>query len=131
MNRYTAMKIVLVGALLMGMTGLLTDFYRARTASVTQVEGGNAGRGKQAMQTYGCGSCHAIPGVTGAHGNVGPPLSGISERSYIAGKLPNDPGNMIYWLQNPQAVWPGNAMPNLGVSDQDARDIAAYLYTVK
>lgn len=96
-----------------------------------QVSGGDAGRGKQAIQNYSCGSCHQIGGVPNARGLVGPPLNGIGSRRVIAGYLPNQPENMERWLQYPQDVAPGNAMPDMGVTDQDARDIAAYLYTLK
>lgn len=131
MNRYTAMKIVVVVALGAAMTGVLSDYIRAQMEPTTQVPGGDANRARPAIQMYGCGSCHEIPGVAGAHGAVGPPLTGMGKRAYVAGKLPNDPANLVYWIQHPQAVWPGNAMPDLGVTDQDARDIAAYLYTLK
>jgi len=130
-NRYTAMKIVVIVALGAAMTGVLSDYIRAQMEPTTQVPGGDVNRAKQEMQMYGCGSCHEIPGVPAAHGAVGPPLSGMGKRAYVAGKLPNEPDNLIYWIQHPQSVWPGNAMPNLGVTDQDARDIAAYLYTLK
>ncbi len=131
MNKYTAMKIVVVLALFTGATGLATDYFRLRTAPVTTVVNGDAGRGKQAISRYGCGSCHVIPGVSGANNHVGPPLTEWNKRAYIAGKLPNDPDNLIDWIQQPQSVWPGNVMPNLGVTNQDARDIAAYLYTLR
>jgi len=44
--------------------------------------------------------------------------------------LRNTPGNLIHWLHYPQHAAPGNAMPSFHLSDQDARDIAAYLYTL-
>lgn len=94
------------------------------------VPGGQADNGPSAMRAYGCISCHTIPGVRGANGKVGPPLTDWSQRGYIAGMLPNTPDNLIHWIKNPQSVVPGNDMPNLGVSDSDARDIAAYLYTL-
>jgi cytochrome c len=103
----------------------------SRSLVQQQVPGGDAGRGRQAMARYGCGACHAIPGVSGARGNVGPSLSGMGERRIVAGMLANEPANLIHWIQDPQSVVPGNAMPNMGVSDDDARDIAAYLYTLK
>lgn len=96
-----------------------------------QVPGGDAGRGKQAMRHYGCGACHGIPGIADARGNVGPPLNGMAERRIVAGVLSNEPANLIHWIQDPQSVVPGNAMPNSGVTDDDARDIATYLYTLK
>ncbi|MFN2637118.1 MAG: cytochrome c oxidase assembly protein [Gemmatimonadaceae bacterium] len=88
-------------------------------------------RGEIAIRKYGCGSCHTIDGITGARGLVGPPLTGIASRVYIAGVLPNVPGNMISWLENPPGVDPKTAMPNMGVTPRDARDIAAYLYTLR
>lgn len=95
------------------------------------VQSGNARRGAKLIGSIGCGSCHTIPGVEGAEGKVGPPLTDIGERRFIAGVLTNTPDNMITWLKNPQTVVPGNAMPNLGLTDQEARDIAAYLYTLR
>ena len=62
---------------------------------------------------------------------VGPPLNGMGDRRIIAGILSNEPANLMHWLQDPQSVVPGNAMPNLGITDAEARDMAAYLYTLK
>ncbi len=93
--------------------------------------GGSAARGNSALGRYGCGSCHVIPGVSGASGLAGPPLSGIGNRIYIAGVLQNTPANMIRWIENPPAVDEHTVMPNLGVTHQDAIDIAGYLYTLK
>jgi cytochrome c2 len=84
-------------------------------------------RGAQLISSYGCGSCHTVAGVRGADGQVGPPLSDFGRRSYIAGMLPNTPGNLQHWIRDPQQVVPGNAMPDLGVTAADARDIAAFL----
>ena len=95
------------------------------------VQGGNAHRGAKLISSIGCGACHTIPGIEGAEGKVGPPLTDIGERGYIAGVLANTPDNMIIWLKTPQAVVPGNAMPDLGLNDHEARDIAAYLYTLR
>jgi len=94
------------------------------------VDGGDPARGVRALGTYGCGSCHMIPGVDGAKGTVGPPLTAFGRRTYVAGLLPNTQENLVRWIERPQAVSPGNAMPNLGVTERDARDIAAYLYTL-
>ncbi len=94
------------------------------------VPGGDAGRGKEAIVAYGCGSCHNIPGVSGAHGMVGPPLDHFAQRSFIAGEVPNTGDFLIRWITVPQSIEPGTAMPNLGVSDGRARDIAAYLMTL-
>ena len=78
-----------------------------------------------------CGSCHVVPGHATGNGTVGPPLTGMGSRALVAGVLPNTPGNLAYWLQHPQAVVPGNGMPDMGLNAHQARDIAAYLYTLK
>ena len=93
--------------------------------------GGNAARGKELIRSYGCGSCHTIPRVTGAEASVGPSLQGVATRAYIAGVLPNQPENLIRWIMNPPGVDDKTAMPNLHVTATDARDIAAYLYTLQ
>jgi cytochrome c oxidase assembly factor CtaG/cytochrome c2 len=95
------------------------------------VAGGDVERGKRSIENYGCGSCHVVPGIRTAVGAVGPPLTAFGRRSFIAGALPNTVGSLIPWIENPQSIVPGRAMPNLGVTDRDARDIAAYLYTLR
>jgi cytochrome c len=93
--------------------------------------GGDAQRGAADIARYGCGSCHVIPGISGAQGLAGPPLSGIASRIYIAGVLQNTPENMMRWIENPPAVDEHTVMPNLGVTPTDAADIAGYLYTLR
>ena len=95
------------------------------------IVGGDPDRGHNDIRRFGCGSCHTIPGVTGANSLVGPPLTGIAQRVYIAGVLPNNGDNMIRWLMDPQKVDSLTAMPKLGVGEAEARDIAAYLYTLR
>lgn len=84
-------------------------------------------RGKRALYQYACNACHTIPGVTGSAPNVGPPLAGMARRPLIAGKLPNTTANMERWLRHTREVDPLTAMPEMGLSERDARDIAAYL----
>ena len=79
------------------------------------------------MRSYGCGSCHAISGVRGADGLVGPSLSNFGDRRTIAGRLPNTPENLTRWILDPQRVKPGDAMPDVGLDRREARDIAAFL----
>ena len=92
---------------------------------------GDVTHGRQLVQQYGCTSCHDIPNVSGPRGMVGPPLTHIASRQLIAGKLPNTPENMIQYLQNPQSTDPQNAMPNLGLTPDQSKDIAAFLDTLK
>src|SRR5687768_1587530 len=98
---------------------------------VSPLTGGDPDRGKAALRAYGCTACHTIPRVPGANGLVGPPLGGIASRAYIGGVAPNTPDNMVRWLMDPPALAPRTAMPNLGVGPADARDMTAYLYTLR
>src|SRR4051794_13060935 len=84
--------------------------------------------GRRLMASYGCGSCHAIPGVPGADSTAAPPLARFYQRTYIAGRLPNTEDNLVRRIEDPQRMEPGTAMPTLGVSEDDARAITAYLY---
>lgn len=95
------------------------------------VQGGNPAHGPAVIEAYGCGSCHTIPGVRNARGLVGPPLLWWSRRTFIAGEVPNTPENLVHWIRSPQAIEAHTAMPTLGLSDQEARDVAAYLYTLR
>jgi mono/diheme cytochrome c family protein len=94
------------------------------------IPGGNPRQGKVEIVAFGCGSCHTIPGIAQANGMVGPPLSRFAERAYIGGQVPNTGEWLIKWIMVPQSIEPGTAMPNLGVSERQARDMAAYLYTL-
>lgn len=96
-----------------------------------QMTGGEPARGKESMRKYGCNTCHTIPGVYGANAVVGPPLTSFRDRVYIAGRMPNTANNLVTWIRNPRGTVEHTAMPNMGVTEQDARDIAAYLYTLK
>lgn len=91
----------------------------------------NADRGRLAMYGYACIACHRIPGLVGPQADVGPPLAGIGARRYIAGVLTNNEDNMVRWLRHPTQVDPLTAMPDLEVTERDARDMAAYLETLK
>jgi cytochrome c oxidase assembly factor CtaG len=110
------------------MIASCSDHEEQWAASMT---GGTPSRGKEAIRSYGCPACHTIPGIQGAKRLVGPPLSGIASRSYIAGVLSNTPTHMIEWLRNPPGIDSKTAMPNMDVTERDARDIAAYLYTLR
>jgi putative membrane protein len=95
------------------------------------VAAGDVARGRAATSEMGCGACHVIAGLEGADGRVGPPLAGVRNRAIIGGALPNTPENMMLWIEDPPSIAPNTAMPNLGVSRQQARDIVSYLYSLK
>ena len=125
--------VVLALAIVAGGAGLAWEARReqdktwSRAAAIT---GGDPHAGQEAVLRYGCGSCHTIPGVTRARGLVGPPLGNFGSRVYVGGVLYNTPENVMSWVKDPPGISPKTAMPNLGVSDRDARDITAYLYTL-
>lgn len=128
MTSVRVIEIFLVLALSLTLGGCTGGkLTRAYTVAVD----GNPVRGKQLIQSFGCGSCHTIPGIRTARGVVGPPLMFFSRRTMIAGELPNSPQNLVRWIENPAAVEPKTAMPDLGLTDEQAHDIAAYLYTLR
>jgi mono/diheme cytochrome c family protein len=88
-------------------------------------------RGRRALEQYGCIGCHEIPGLVGPEARLGPPLRDLGEQRMLGGVLPNSRENMVRWLREPQAFAPHSAMPNLGVTERDARDMAAFLDELK
>lgn len=120
--------MILAVAALLGLTGCTGDSI---TSAYTVETGGDAHRGVDVITRYRCGACHYIPGIRNARGMVGPPLMFFGQRTFIAGEVPNSPENLVRWIRSPKSIEPGTAMPELGLSDQDARDVAAYLYTLR
>jgi mono/diheme cytochrome c family protein len=121
-----------VGALLVG--GYVGNQLEARhrlQERVTALTGGDPGRGKAAIRKHPCGGCHVIPGIAGAKGTVGPPLTQFARRGYIAGRAANAPETLIGFIEDPHVVDTQSAMPPMGIGEAEARDIAAYLYTLK
>jgi cytochrome c1 len=101
---------------------------RQKAMSATILTGGDPSRAPPLMTRYGCAGCHTIDGIPGADGRVGPPLNELIERVYIGGAVPNNAGNLVGWLLDPPRFAPHAAMPPPGLSESEARDIAAYLY---
>lgn len=130
-RRATVRCVNFVPLALLLVLPILLGCGEANTEAKTNSFGGTPERGAKLISDIGCGGCHIIPGIVGADGLVGPPLNHMGRRVYIAGILRNTPENMMTWLQDPQQVVPNNAMPNMGLSEGDARDIAAYLYTLE
>lgn len=92
-----------------------------------RVPGGSPERGRALIATSGCRACHVIEGLPGPYGRVGPDLARLDRRAYLAGTFPNAPGTLVRWLRDPPAMAPRTAMPSFGFSEEEARDIAAYL----
>ena len=123
-NRWSVAALALIASLLSGCGQQVKE-------QAARMTGGDPDRGPDLIRKYGCGACHLIPGIEGARGMIGPPLNGIASRTYLGGQLPNTPDNMLRWIMDPQSIERGTAMPNMGVSDNEARHIAAYLYTLR
>lgn len=92
---------------------------------------GDPALGRRLAQRYGCAGCHIIPGVPGAQGRVGPSLRGFAARVYIGGVAANSPDTLIRWIENPRSIDSRTAMPVTGISQAEARHVAAYLYTLR
>jgi cytochrome c len=105
---------------------LRRGFHPARQQSVWQIPGARPERGPELIRTHGCVACHVMRGST-ARPHVGPSLEHLPDQLYLAGTLPNTPENLVQWIQHPERIRPGTAMPDLGIGEQDAEDIAAYL----
>jgi cytochrome c len=110
---------------------LVGGIYSCSSDEPAPSDGADPARGKALIRQAGCGSCHGIPGIASAHGEVGPPLDELARRAYLAGVLPNNFENLVLWIVQPQSIAPGSAMPDLGLDEARAEDIAAYLYTLK
>lgn len=128
MNRYLAVAAFASLCICLGISGCNAGAAK-RSSTIGSL--GNPDRGKQLIQNYGCGACHIVPGVPGARGLVGPPLNYFADRTMVAGELPNTPPNLTRWIMHPKQVEPNTAMPDLGVTQDQANDIAAYLYTLR
>jgi cytochrome c2 len=139
---WRAAALGLLGAGLFGCSGVTppgaptptpsgtTSFGQAAPSILTPAPNvpGDPNTGRILIQARGCGGCHTVSGVPGATGVAGPNLSNVALRPTLAGdSIPNSPDNLERWLLDPPSVKPGTTMPNLGLSDQDARDLVAFL----
>jgi cytochrome c2 len=124
----TPLAIALVAAFLVFLGLYAAKRESDRTAFATMLTGGDPSKGPALIRQYGCGGCHEIPGVRGASGRVGPSLDHVGARVYLAGMVTNTPANMVQWIANPKEINPRTAMPVTGISDKQARDVAAYFY---
>lgn len=123
------LSVATVPLLVMALAGCAPS--EAGSSRFHAVEGGDAARGQELLAHYQCGSCHAIPEVRSAAGRTGPSLAAFGKRSYIAGEVANTPHFLVRWLQHPQALVADTRMPDMGVTEADARDMAAYLLALR
>jgi cytochrome c len=127
--------VLLSGLLLLILGGIATAVAVLRpqdpARELLTFTGGDPDRGKQSIRQNACPTCHIIPGISEAKGLVGPPLDRFADRVYVGGVVPNTPDNLVAWIIDPPSIDPLTAMPPSGVSEAEARDIAAYLYTLR
>ena len=114
--------------IVVGAAGCEDDTHKN---AVAMTSGGDPDKGKEKFVQYGCGACHKVSGMSEASAVVGPPLDQVANRTYIGGVLKNTPDNLIQWIQDPPRFSPRTAMPNLHIGDEDAKNIASFLYTLK
>jgi cytochrome c len=128
----TGRVALMAAALVAGSAALVTANFmhnnQIRDDTARMSTGGDPERAPAIFRRYGCSGCHTIPGIEGADGQTGAPLAGLSKRVYIAGVLENSPANLTAWIVSPQRFSAQTAMPNTGISGQEAKDLAAYLY---
>ena len=93
-------------------------------------EAGDPARGRDLLPRYGCPSCHVIPHVPGADATVGPPLDGVGRRVYVGGR-PNKRANVVAFLRQPSSPDRRSPMPDVGLDERDATDVAAFLETLR
>ncbi|WP_454718654.1 c-type cytochrome [Caulobacter segnis] len=112
------------------MIGLASLAACAEKPGGRPISGADPDRGLALIESQGCGACHQIPGVAWPRGQVGGPLAGFADRALIAGRHPNQPEVLTRWLRDPPALSPDTAMPASDLTEAQARDVAAYLYTL-
>ena len=94
------------------------------------IAGADPSRGLAVIEQVGCGACHDIPGVGWPRGTVGGPLKRFAVRPLIAGRFANQPDTLVTWLKDAPSLSPATGMPAMPITEDQARDVAAYLYTL-
>jgi cytochrome c len=87
-------------------------------------------RGRIAATRVGCDACHRIGESTNTRFEAAAPLDGFAQRRFIAGRLPNTHAGLARWIYNPRSIKPNTSMPRLAITEAEASDIAAYLYSL-
>jgi mono/diheme cytochrome c family protein len=122
---YARLSYVMAGLVVaLAVIGVAANFVKdreRRRAVAIAMTAGDPTRAPMIFRRYGCGGCHAIPNVPGADGKVSGPLTDLRQRVYIG-------ENLVQWIVFPQRFSANSAMPATGISEAEARDLAAYLY---
>lgn len=104
-----------------------------RGAPLTPAPGvqGSPEEGRLLFHATGCGGCHTLKNVSSATGVAGPNLDNVVLRPTLAGEvIPMTFQTLSLFLIDPPRVDPGSSMPNVGLTADQARDIAAFLYSL-
>lgn len=121
--------VLLLGAAIASGTAAATWYWQDQSEAIARaLSAGEPSRAPDLIRRYGCSGCHTIPGIPGADGQVGASLSDIKRRVYVGGVAFNSPENLVRWIVSPQTFSEHSAMPATGISEAEARDVAAYLY---
>lgn len=124
-----AFPLVFIALVLLAAAGSALYAKRKSLDEIASLTASDPSRAPKLIRANGCAGCHTIPGIVGAHGVVGPDLDQIAKQTYIGGVLSNTPDNLALWIRAARDVDPNTAMPSTRISEQDSRDIAAYLYS--
>lgn len=91
----------------------------------------DAAAGAKVFASTACALCHTVRGTL-AGGRLGPDLTHVAGRRMIAaGTVPNTRGNLLGWIENPQAFKPGTLMPAVPLDGGQLDDLAAYLQSLR
>ena len=99
-------------------------------AAPAQGQSPEVAQGQKLFLMKGCVGCHSLVAYNAPKGLLGPNLANVGARSYIAaGTLKNTDENLAHWIRFPQDVKHGVLMPNLGVTEDEAKALVAFLRT--
>jgi cytochrome c2 len=126
--RLAGATTLVVALALVGVGGNYLRDQQKKSHHAIQMTGGEPQKAKSAIRQYGCAACHDIPGIRWPGGLAGPSLSGMADRLYVGGVVKNTPGNLVRWIVDPKQFNARTAMPVTGISESEARNVAAYLY---
>ncbi|MFJ6023525.1 c-type cytochrome [Brevundimonas sp. NPDC092305] len=102
-----------------------------KTSQPRTLAGADPDRGLEIIRRTGCAACHAVPGVDWPTGAAAASLDGFGDSPLISGRLPNQPDTLVRFLRDAPSLDPQTAMPPMPLTEPEARDVAAYLYTLR
>lgn len=102
-----------------------------KTDEPRTLAGADPARGLAVIERAGCAACHAVPGVRWPVGATAASLDRFGTSPLISGRLPNQPETLARFVRNAPSLDPATAMPPMPMTEAEARDVAAYLYTLR